>query len=282
MKLLAKRKGLQEEEAKALAESLKEDEEQDILTLAQTADVISKLPKEIQPTLLSLALQSDRKSKFEKIAENVAILSAVLKSINAPDESAASAFAAMMEEMRKEIRELKDEKEKKEKEELIRSLEERFRDYVSALERKISQLTPRTETVDPIDQIKEFVDKVQETKEKMKAIGLLKEEKEELDVEKAEEILRKLGYKVEKPPSWEAMQRAFEEQLKKMREEIRKETIEELKIQEKREALLVDLITTISGAVLDALRTTNTAPLQTNFVEKVKEWKEKKLSPEVQ
>lgn len=261
MKILAKKKGIQEEEAKLLLESLKTQDDfdeikQSLTAIADVGEIITHFPSNIQPLAVPLLAQTmQSSSRAEKIAENIALISAAIKAAYSDDGT------KLIEELRKEIQELKEEKIRKEQEEMLKQVEQTFQsvtDYIKALERKIEQLESQ-EKRDELDELESYLDRVEKTKEKLKRLGLIKEKEEEsIDISKAEEVLKKAGYKIERPLTWDSLQKYIDEQMKKIREEAKKEAMEELKIEEKRLTLITDFITTVAGAAIDALSVTET------------------------
>ena len=250
IKYLAKKRGVPEEEVKLLLEAAKDRDEERIqeklAVLAETGELISKMPQQVQQAAMR---GGDEVSK-------------------------------MIESLKQEIQELKDEKVKKEREELLKTLEEELADIRSYVDKVVSKLASReAEDKDELDALGEYLEKVERTKEKMKALGLIREkEEDDIDLSRAEEILRKAGYRVERPLTWETLQSYIEKEIQKVREEAKKEAMEELRIQEKREAMLVDLFSTISGAVLDAMKGPASASGTSaeKIVERVREWKGQK------
>jgi len=288
VRAIAKRKGIPEEEAKLLLDSIKDTDEFDeikdsFITLADMGEALQKFPESAQPYALPLMAEVFKRggggsSKIEKIAENAAIISAAMRAAYSDDGA-----AKLIEDLRKEIQELKEEKLKKEQEEMVNAFKDSLdsiTDYIRALENQIAQIREEKHAKDDLDALDEYLEKAKRAKEKLKALGLIKEkEEDDIDLSKAEELLRKAGYKIERPLTWDSLQHYIEKEMKKVREEAKKEAMEELKIQEKREALLVDLFSTLSGAVLDAMKG-GSAPSQSGrfeeIAERVKEWKEMK------
>jgi len=91
------------------------------------------------------------------------------------------------------------------------------------------------------------------------------------------EKLKKQGYKIEPPPDWSTVDKLIDEKIRKVREEAKREAMEELKLQEKRESMLVDFISTVGGAIIDGLRSKGESKLVNEALkERVSEWKEKK------
>jgi len=261
VKVLAKRKGIPEDEAKLLLESLKQQDDyeeikQSLAAIADMGEVVGRFPSTVQPLafpLFAQAMVGGGSSRAEKIAENVALITAAIKAAYGTDDGAA---VKVIEDLRKEIQELKEEQMRREQEAMLQQVEQTFQsvtEYIRALEQKIEQLegNGRREG-DELDALESYLEKVERTKEKLKKLGLVKDREDEADFSKAEEILRKAGYRIEKPLTWDNLERMMEEKLKKIREEARKEAMEELKVEEKRLSMIMDLVSVIAGAAFDA------------------------------
>jgi len=275
IKYLAKKRGVPEEEVKLLLEAAKDRDEERIqeklAVLAETGELISKMPQQVQQAAMPMIAQT-LIPRQDRTVERIAAVAAAMRG---GDE-----VSKMIESLKQEIQELKDEKVREEREELLKTLEEELADIRSYVDKVVSKLASReAEDKDELDALGEYLEKVERTKEKMKALGLIREkEEDDIDLSRAEEILRKAGYRVERPLTWDTLQKYLDEQIKKVREEAKKEAMEELKIQEKREAMLVDLFSTISGAVLDAMKGPASASGTSaeKIVERVREWKGQK------
>jgi len=264
VKALARRKNIPEEQAQAFLEAIRgtdeyEELKQSLARLVDTGQIVQQLPAQMQPLAMPLMMQAVQggKSSAEKIAERVAMITAAIKAAYGDDSS------KLIEDLRKEIRELKEEKEKKEVQEMLSQTMSAFQEYVQRLEQRIAQLEAgngsNREEGDEIDKLERYLEKVEQTKEKLKRLGLVKEGKgEELDPTKAAEVLKKLGYKVEPPPSYEQMRRILDQELRKREEDMRKQLEQELGIQEKKLTMAMDL----AMAILDGIVSAATSPTQ--------------------
>jgi len=263
VKALAKRKGIPEEQAQAFLEAIKgTDEYEELKTslarLVDTGQIVQQLPSQMQPLAMPLMMQAVQggKSSAEKIAERVAMITAAIKAAYGDDSS------KLIEDLRREIQELKEEKEKKEMQEMLNQTISAFQEYVQRLEQRIAQLEAgngrkhEEEEGDEIDKLERYLQKVEQTKEKLKRLGLVKEGKEDIDLDKAIETLKRLGYKIEAPPSWEQLRRMMEEEWKKREEELRKQIEQEYAWQEKKFTMLVSL----GEAILDGIISAATTP----------------------
>ena len=264
VKALARRKNIPEEQVQALLDAVKGTDEYEELkaSLARLVDmgqIVQQLPGQMQPLAMPLMMQAVQggKSSPEKIAERVATITAAIKAAY-PDDS-----SKLIEDLRREIQELKDEKQRKEMEEMFNQTWSAFQEYVKAMEQKIAKLESELggkggnkEEGDEIDKLERYLQKVEQTKEKLVRLGLVKEGKgEDIDLNKAIETLKRLGYKIEAPPSWEQLKRMMEEEWKKREEEIRKQVEQEYGIQEKKMTMALELATAIIDGIVSAATT---------------------------
>lgn len=277
VKALAKRKGIPEEQAQAFLEAIKGTDEYEELKaslarLVDTGQIVQQLPAQMQPLAMPLMMQAVQggKSSAEKIAERVAMITAAIKAAYGDDSS------KLIEDLRREIQALKEEKEKKEVQEMLNQTISAFREYVQKLEQRIAQLEAgngrrhEEEEGDEIDKLERYLQKVEQTKEKLKKLGLVKEGKEDVDLDKAIETLRRLGYKIEAPPSWEQLKRMMEEEWKKREEEIRKQIEQEMGIQEKKMTMALELATAIIDGIVSAATTPQGQSEVAKFTQAVK------------
>ena len=280
VRALAKRKNIPEEQAQAFLEAIKgTDEYEELKTslarLVDTGQIVQQLPAQMQPLAMPLMMQAVQggKSSAEKIAERVAMITAAIKAAYGDDSS------KLIEDLRREIQALKEEKEKKEVQEMLNqtiSVFQEFQEYVQKLEQRIAQLEAgngrrdEEEEGDEIDKLERYLQKVEQTKEKLKKLGLVKEGKEDVDLDKAIETLRRLGYKIEAPPSWEQLKRMMEEEWKKREEEIRRQIEQEMGIQEKKMTMALELATAIIDGIVSAATTPQGQSEVAKFTQAVK------------
>lgn len=290
VKVIAKRKGIPEEEAKLLLESMKDDDEYEELkkTLATIADVgavMQNMPPTIQPLAAPLITQTlmsggNSSSKAAKIAENVALISAAIRAAYGDDGK--DHYLEIIKELKEEIKELKEEKAKKEQEQLVQQITDTISaisEYMKALENRIAQIEEsksNTKQKDEIELIEEYLEKLEKTKEKLKKLGLIKEKEDDedsIDLSKAEELLRRAGYRIEKPLTWDTLHKYIEEQVRKVKEEAKKEAMEELKVKEKQMAMITDLIQVCFGSAIEALASKSGSTSFPNVLERFQQWK---------
>jgi len=277
VKALAKRKNIPEEEAKAFLDAIKgtdeyEELKQSLARLVDTGQIVQQLPAQMQPLAMPLMMQAVQggKSSAEKIAERVAMITAAIRAAYGDDSS------KLIEDLRKEIQALKEEKEKKEVQEMLSQTISAFQQYIERLEQRIAQLEAGNgrgieEEEDEIDKLERYLQKVEQTKEKLKRLGLVREGKgEDIDLDRAIETLRRLGYKVEAPPSWEQLRRMMEEEWKKREEEIRRQIEQELGIQEKKFTMAMDLVTAVIDGIVSAATTPQGQSEVAKFTQAVK------------
>ena len=290
VRTLAKKKGIPQEEAKLLLEALKQQDDYEEIkkSLSAVADigrVVNTFPPTIQPLAAPLVTQHmySSGSRAEKIAENVALVAAAIKGAYGSDNDS---MAQIIEDLRNEIRELKGEKTKQEQEAMMQQFSktlESVTDYISSLEKKIDKLERNNDgSGDDLDVILEYAEKVKQAKESLEQLGMI-ENKDKFDISKAEETLKHAGYKIERPMTWESLQQYIESQMKKIREEAKKEAMEDLKMEEKRLSLITDFITTIGGAAIEALSGNEPAGHRsTDLKERFSEWQQKVSGQEIQ
>ena len=276
VKVLAKRKGIPEEQAQAFLDAIRGTDEYEELKaslarLVDTGQIVQQMPPHIQSLAIPLMMQAmQSRPSPQKIAENVAMTVAAIKAAYGDDSS------KLIEDLRREIQALKEEKEKKEMQEMLSQTMGAFEKYVQRLEERIAQLEAgngrkvEEEEGDEIDKLERYLQKVEQTKEKLKRLGLVKEGKEDVDLDKAIETLRRLGYKIEAPPSWEQLKRMMEEEWKKREEEIRKQIEQEMGIQEKKMTMALELATAIIDGIVSAATTPQGQSEVAKFTQAVK------------
>ena len=267
MKAIAKKKGIPQEQAQLLLEAVKGDDTykdvtEDLAKLIDAGQLVQQLPEQMQPLTMPLLMQAmgSSRSRSREVAENAAMIVAALKALDTNDSA-----TQLIEELRKEIQELKEEKQKKEIKEELESAMGTVVQYVQKLEERIASVETqnatrgRQEEEDELDRLEKYLEKVEQTRERLKRLGLIQEgSANEPDPEKAAEILQKMGYKVEPPPSYEQMKRLLDEELKKREKEIRKQVEQEMGFQEKKMTMAVDLITAIIDGIVSASTTPQT------------------------
>lgn len=246
------------------------------------AEAISKTPPTMQ-NLLGFALASAMTRKDEVDPESVVTkavtLKETLKMLRDKDENDEFTKTLM-----REIEELKKRLDEKEKEEMrrmlgevVESLEEKYKTLegiVLQREREGSGEVKKGVT----DELREKIEEIRGLKELMKEMASSFEgekKSEEIDLAAAVKKLKELGYEVKGPHD---LLNELSKRMDEIKEEAKREAMEELRIQEKREAMLVDLFSTISGAILDAMKGPASASGTSaeKIVERVREWKGQK------
>jgi len=258
IKKIAEKYGVDEEEAKAVFESLKEEDDdfKKLLgELTNSLQVLSELPDSAKNALVPV-VQSHLLKRFDDdddikdTLKRVATYTALLKAVMGGDED------KRVEELKKELQELKETlfniKEAQREEEMDRLWQE-LQDLKRAIIEAKKSKEEEKEKKDDIDKLEEILTKIEETKEKMKRLGLLKEaEGNGIDIRQAEELLRKAGYRVEPPPDWRSVQQIVEHEIKKKEEEIRKKLEEELGIQERKMSMVMDFAMAVLEGIIGA------------------------------
>jgi len=276
-KEIAKRKGLDEEKTNMLLEALKEDDTSEMIKNAfanyvDMAKTASELPDPAKPFALPFLMQASipglaSKDDIAKTVEKLAVISAAIRAATG-DDSSSKLIESLQEQIREQkrmIEELREEKLRKEQEAIVNTFSENFKEIqenVSRLEKKIEEIEVRKESEkkvevekkeDDIDTLTKLLEKLKKNVTVAKELGLIKDKDgEEFDVKKAEEVLRKMGYKVEPPMGWEQFKKYLDEKMKEIREQAKKEAMEELEVEEKRLSLVTDFLSSIVGAAIEA------------------------------
>jgi outer membrane murein-binding lipoprotein Lpp len=239
VQLIAKKKGLGEEEAKAFLTALKESPRHEKLQefvgiIANSAEALSKLPPQTQESIAgfmsSMLIKGTTSSDWR---EKVSTVASILAS-------------SEIESLRKEIQSLKEDKDKAKYDALMQKIDELNKKYDDLLNAKLS--TTQNEQPSIHEMVKAWLNEIKEGRELIrdvyKSVAEPEEpKKEEFDIEKAKETLAKLGYKIEGPITpqeyeqrllkfQEQMQKQWEEEKKKIKEETEKKIKAELKRQE--------------------------------------------------
>ena len=263
VKEYAKRRGMDEEQVKRLWDSLKNEKDEElermksylsnVVDLAATAnempspakeEIMSKIP------LLAMPAQTDTTGRFAKLAEDLLTFREMMRQfekISGEDGS------------ENEKQKLLDEIQRLEKKIFEAEQDERFSELHEKLERLADTIEDlkkndhHEEKKDVVDSFLESLEEVEQKKRRFRELGLLKEEEEnKVPLDKAEEILRSHGYKVERPPSVEEMERVFQQKLQEERELIKKQIQDEEDRKERRMQMMLDLGTTIIDGILSA------------------------------
>jgi G3E family GTPase len=238
IQLIAKKKGLGEEEAKAFLTALKESPRHEKLQefvgiIANSAEALSKLPPQTQESIAgfmsSMLIKGTSSSDWR---EKVATVGSILAS-------------SEIESLRKEIQSIKEDKDKEKYDALLQKIDELNKKYDEVLNAK---LTTTQEQPSIHEMVKAWLNEIKEGRELIREVYKSVAEpeepkKEEFDIEKAKEALAKLGYKIEGPITpqeyeqrlkkfQEDMQKQWEEEKKKMKEETEKKIRAELRRQE--------------------------------------------------
>jgi len=261
----AKRKGMDEEKIKRLWESINKEKDEDIermkaylTNVVDLAAIANEMPdgakEEIMGKIPLLAMPpqstTDTTGRFAKLAEDLLTFREMMRQfekISGEDGSES------------EKQKLLDEIQRLEKKIFEAEQDERFNEIHEKLERLADTIEDlkrndhHEEKKDVVDSFLESLEEVEQKKRRFRELGLLKEEEEnKIDPKKAEEALRALGYKVERPRSVEEMERFFEQKLEEQRELIKKQIQEEEDRKERRMQMMLDLGSTIVDGILSA------------------------------
>jgi hypothetical protein len=242
IQLIAKKKGLGEEEAKAFLAALKESPRHERLQefvgiVANSAEALSKLPPQVQESIAgfmsSMLIKGTPSSDWR---EKVVTVGSILAS-------------SEVETLKKDIAELKEtlrnEKDKEKYNALMQKIDELNKKYDELLNTKLST-TQEQPSIH--EMVKAWLNEIKEGRELIREVYKSVAEpeepkKEEFDIEKAKEALAKLGYKIEGPITpqeyeqrllkfQEQMQKQWEEEKRKLKEDTEKKIRAELRRQE--------------------------------------------------
>jgi hypothetical protein len=250
VKLIAKKRNLGEDEAKAFVAALKESPRQNQIEefvglIANSAEAISKLPPQVQESITgfmsNLLLKSTSSSDWK---EKVTAVGSILA-------------GSEIEALKKEIQELKEGKENEKYNALMQKIDELSKKYDEILNSKLNTTTTQEQTTTQTqytihDMVKQWLNEIREGRALIKEMYKEIEEtakppaKEEFDIEKAKEALAKLGYKIEgpiTPQEYEQrllkIQQDWEKRWQEERKKIEEETEKKIKAEMKRQEMLM-------------------------------------------
>ena len=236
IKAFAKKRGISEEEAAAYIEALREEKgdeefEKMIQNLIGVAEAAKNLDPNAQQLLIAAALQP--KSTGDDWIAKIAALKAAFGS----DEDE-------IRELKEQIKELVDSKQKSEYMQMIEDLKAQ----IEALQAQLSSQQQGSDLSSFIQQLSQIE---QQKRELRKALGLPEEEEKKLDLNKAIEELKKLGYEIKEPTAAlleriEELERKHEQEI----EEVRRKTKEEVLRQVNMQKMWMDFGASILNAVL--------------------------------
>jgi len=262
----ARKKGMDEEKIKRLWESINKEGDEDIermkrylTNVVDLAAIANEMPdgakEEIMSKIPLLAMPpqstTDTTGRFAKLAEDLLTFREMMRQFEkiSGEDGSESEKEKLLGEIQKLERKIFEVEE-----------DQRF----SAIHEKLEQLSDTIEDLkkndhngeekkkDVVDSFLESLEEVEQKKRKFRELGLLKEEENKVPLDKAEEILRAHGYKVERPRSVEEMEQFFEQRLKEKEEEIKKRIQEEEERKERRMQMMLDLGSTIVDGILSA------------------------------
>jgi len=260
----AKRKGMDEEKIKRLWESINKEKDEDIermkaylTNVVDLAAIANEMPdgakEEIMQKipLLAMPTQTDTTGRFAKLAEDLLTFREMMRQFEkiSGEDGSESEKQKLLDEIQKLERKIFEAEQDERFSELHEKLE-RLSDTIEELKKNDHH---EEEKKDVVDSFLESLEEVEQKKRRFRELGLLKDEEEnKIDPKKAEEVLRALGYKVERPRSVEEMERFFEQKLQEQRELIKKQIQEEEDRKERRMQMMLDLGSTIVDGILSA------------------------------
>jgi hypothetical protein len=176
------------------------------------------------------------------------------------------------------MKELRDAMEAKNQEELLRQMDERIEPLREKLDKMGEApeggpaklpLVPKT-PADIIKEADEYIDTSKAWLEnrgyKIETPGSLATLSKAVAEESAEELARKLkekGYEVKAPPTWEDIQNS----MRQLKEEAKKELAEEMRLEEKKQEMMLQ----VGGSIMNALMSAFNKPELEGALQKVKE-----------
>ena len=291
-KVLAKKKlveeaGLSEEEAEALASVIfekekKDDSMEELGKLAQAGEILQSIPPELRPAMMPVVQQSVMSSAqdddFLKELQKTMMGLEVIRSYigtNKGSEEDKKIVEVLLDELR-EMKEKALEAEMQKKDAVLEQLAQKFEENQKMIQEFMmrvleSQGEKSEEKKDITERIVEDLQQVNKMKELLKQLGMIKEGGgEQIDKEKVIEMLRKEGYRIEGPPSWEVVERKLQEMMKKKEEEIRKEVEEELGVKKEKARMAFDFILSLVEGAMSSLNTRGGGGDLGGVVEKLK------------
>lgn len=258
---LAKRRGIPEEEAMALLTTLDQQENADQLTtfMARVKDSAEVL-KSLDPTTRTSALQlmastppggGDDMGELKKMMREVTIIRETMRG----DGGGSDAVQKKIEELTKTISDMKAEEQARRIETLSTSFQTQLKTLEDKLSGQIAGINVNGDTAST--GVAQFVDTLKElnaTKvELLDTLGVKPDSGSGTDPVSAAETLKKLGYKVEGPRTIEDIERMMDERVKKAVDEATTRTKDQLKSDEKKMAMLVDLGSSLIDGFMPAL-----------------------------
>jgi len=278
-KVLAKKKlveeaGLSEEEAEALASVIFEKEKKDdsmegLGKLAQAGEILQSIPPELRPAMMPVVQQSVMSSAqdddFLKELQKTMMGLEVIRSYigtNKGSEEDKKIVEVLLDELR-EMKEKALEAEMQKKDAVLEQLAQRFEENQKMIQELMMRVLEKDgegeeggeKKKDITERIVEDLEQVKKMKELLKQLGMIKEGGGEIDKEKIIEMLRKEGYEIREPPSWEQINRMVQEGLKKKEQEIRKEVEEELGVKKEKARMAFDFILSLVEGAMSSLNT---------------------------
>ncbi len=277
VRAMAKRKGISVDEARLYLEAVKRREgeaglerlERFFKVLGASAGEISSMDADmkswVSPVLGVYAMKAlsggeSKKPDIEELAERLTIIKSVMG-------GGTEQIQQTIQDLNAKILDLTKEMAEKDREAIlsqVAQIQENFQQQISTVTETLNSLAKivedmrKTPPATPVEK-EGFVDRITKVQEELErfmraaeALGFKierpGERKEEKTIEEMKEELRRLGYEVRGPPSWDEIDR----RLKEMREKVREEVEEELKTAEKKLTILASLGLSITNSLLSA------------------------------
>jgi len=230
---LGRRRGLSEDEIKAMVEALKGDDgysekaQQFLALLGMSAEAMQKFPQGVQNVVAPLVTQAvlpvldGRSSSTERLAERLAVIKTVL---GGDSEKYVETLSKQLEELRKEFEEWRKSLSEREKEELLSTIST-LSEQIEDLHKKLEELRKsppgqQAQLVPPKDKLSlilEARDEIVKIVNALKELGweVRREGEGKLDVETARKVLEELGYEVRRKGYSDEEVKALVERAKK-------------------------------------------------------------------
>ncbi len=216
IKEVAKKKGMSEDEVKALLEEDENDPviqevKQSLGLIADVGESLKGLPPQIQsfaaPLMFSaFGMPRSRETDVARTFEKIVTLKEALKMLRDDDSGGKKdydIYKELIEKMNEEMKELREKLEEKEKKELLDYLKA-TQDYIERLEAKIEELESRRyEPVEReekkktiVDELTEAAKRIEETRKTLEQLGFKFADRREPTFEEIKKYLEEKGYEI--------------------------------------------------------------------------------------
>ena len=260
VKAYAKKQGIPDVQAEAIIEAMKEEFGPEgfqkwISTLSLNAETLMKLPPDLRQGMTNLITAqtvgaASGGGDVDAFAQKMAIIRSMLKDETKPPGTDPE-LRKQIDALQQMVAEMKDEKTKKEYEAWTQGLIERL----EKMDEKITAVATPQQSEDSVDKLAKDAESVTNRFAKLKELLGIKDQPAQtpLDVEGMKKELAIRGYKVEGPKTPEELEKYFNEKLAETRKLVKEETLKEIKSDERKMGMLVDLGTSMIESVIPIL-----------------------------